>query len=45
VPLVPGVAGWATWIRADAAPVFSIGAALACAALGIRRRTAARPPR
>ncbi|HEV3173674.1 MAG TPA: hypothetical protein VGZ32_25210 [Actinocrinis sp.] len=45
VPLVPGMAGWASWIRADAAPVFSIGAAAACVALGIRRRTAARPPR
>jgi len=33
VPLDPGVAGWASWIRADAAPVFSIGAALACAVL------------
>jgi alpha-1,6-mannosyltransferase len=45
VPLVPGVAGWASWIRADAAPVFSIGAALACVVLGIRRRTDGRSPR
>jgi len=52
VPLDPGVAGWASWIRADAAPVFSIGAALACAVLAypalahrtldVRRRTASR---
>jgi hypothetical protein len=38
VPLDPGVAGWASWIRADAAPVFSIAAALGCVALGIRAR-------
>jgi len=38
VPLPPGVAGWASWIRADAAPVFSIGALLACVALGLRAR-------
>ncbi|MBS2966660.1 hypothetical protein KGA66_26725 [Actinocrinis puniceicyclus] len=40
VPLPSGVAGWATWIRADAAPVFSIAALSACVALGIRRRVA-----
>lgn len=37
VPLPPGVAGWASWIRADAAPVFSIAAVLVCAALGVRQ--------
>ncbi|HEU5428007.1 MAG TPA: polyprenol phosphomannose-dependent alpha 1,6 mannosyltransferase MptB [Actinocrinis sp.] len=37
VPLPSGVAGWASWIRADAAPVFSIAAVLACVALGIRQ--------
>ena len=37
VPLAPGVAGWASWIRADAAPVFSIGAALACVVLASPR--------
>ena len=39
VPLDPGVAGWASWIRADAAPVFSIGAVLACVVLGYRARS------
>jgi alpha-1,6-mannosyltransferase len=38
VPLPSGVAGWASWIRADAAPVFSIGALLLCAALGLKVR-------
>ena len=38
VPLPPGVAGWASWIRADAAPVLSIGALLACVALGLKAR-------
>jgi hypothetical protein len=42
VPLPAGVAGWASWIRADAAPVFSIAALLACAALGIRQWRAPR---
>jgi hypothetical protein len=37
VPLPSGVAGWASWIRADAAPVFSIAALLACVALGVRQ--------
>lgn len=37
VPLPHGVAGWASWVRADAAPVFSIAALLACLALGIRQ--------
>src|SRR6185437_9116602 len=44
VPLPPGVAGWASWIRADAAPVFSIAALLACVALGIRQWRAPRGP-
>jgi alpha-1,6-mannosyltransferase len=38
VPLPPGVAGWASWIRADAAPVFSIGALLACLMVGLKAR-------
>jgi hypothetical protein len=42
VPLPSGVAGWASWIRADAAPVFSIAALLACAAIGIRQWRAPR---
>lgn len=42
LPLPSGVAGWASWIRADAAPVFSIAALLACVALGIRQRRAPR---
>lgn len=44
VPLPSGVAGWASWIRADAAPVFSIAALLACIALGIRQWRAPRGP-
>ena len=42
VPLPSGVAGWASWIRADAAPVFSIAALVACAAIGIRQWRAPR---
>lgn len=38
LPLEPGLAGWASWMRADASPVLSIGALLACAALGVRAR-------
>jgi hypothetical protein len=38
LPLEPGLAGWANWMRADAAPVFSIGALAACAVLGVRAR-------
>lgn len=42
VPLPPGVAGWASWIRADAAPVFSITALVGCAALGLWQHRALR---
>jgi hypothetical protein len=42
VPLPSGVAGWASWMRADAAPVFSIAALLACAAIGVWRWRAPR---
>lgn len=45
ISLPPGVTGWANWVRADAAPVFSIAAIAWCAVLGIRRRRAARPIR
>jgi alpha-1,6-mannosyltransferase len=41
----PGVAGWADWVRADAAPVFSIAAVAWCVLLGVRRRRAVRPTR
>jgi len=42
VPMPPGVTAWGTWIRADAAPVFSIAAIAWCVLLGVRRRKAAR---
>lgn len=51
IPMPPGVTAWATWIRADAAPVFSIAAIVWCvliglrARFGLRRRTAAVPTR
>ena len=41
IPMPPGVTAWANWIRADAAPVFSIAAVAWCVLLGVRRRTAA----
>jgi alpha-1,6-mannosyltransferase len=43
IPMPPGVTAWGTWIRADAAPVFSIAAIAWCVLLGfgVRRRTAA----
>lgn len=45
VALPPGLAGWATWVRADAAPVLSISAVAACAYLGrIRGRRRDRIP-
>jgi hypothetical protein len=42
VTLPPGVAGWASWIRADAAPVFSIAVVLACFIVGVRHRLSRR---
>ncbi|HEV2640600.1 MAG TPA: hypothetical protein VGX23_36080 [Actinocrinis sp.] len=45
IPLPPGVTAWASWIRADAAPVFSIAAVAWCVLLGIRRRTGPRRSR
>jgi alpha-1,6-mannosyltransferase len=45
VALPAAVAGWASWIRADAAPTLSIGAVAACVLLGVRLRTRVPRPR